>query len=40
MRLVLTMGGTRYCLSFDGTVAFKAGKSYIAKVAAAPGGCP
>lgn len=40
VRLALTMGGTRYCLSFDGTVAFKANKRYLAKGAAAPGGCP
>lgn len=40
VELVLTMGGTRYCLRFGGTVVFKPGKSYVAKGAGAPGGCP
>ncbi len=40
VNVVLTMGGVRYCASFGGTVKFKAGKSYDAKAASAPPGCP
>jgi len=38
--IVLQTGSQRYCLSFGGTTAFKAGKSFSAKNANAPGTCP
>ncbi|HXJ35493.1 MAG TPA: hypothetical protein VMS22_15780, partial [Candidatus Eisenbacteria bacterium] len=40
VHVVLTMGGVRYCASFGGSVTFKAGRSYDAKSAPAPGTCP
>lgn len=38
--VVLTVGGRRYCSSFGGTVTFTADKTFTAKLAPAPVGCP
>ena len=40
VRIVLTLGGEQYCLSFGGTVKFTAGAKYAATAAGAPDICP
>jgi DUF3089 family protein len=40
VRVVLTLGGQQYCMSFGGSASFEAGRAYAATSAAAPGTCP
>ena len=38
--VVLAVRGTKYCMTYGGTIKFLAGKSFTGLNAAAPGGCP
>ncbi len=40
VRIVMTLAGRQYCLSFGGTVQFSPGRTYLAKASPAPDLCP